>query len=231
VAKKKLARFSEILEFNNVVQAGIGEVYNRKHPLAGQWAREFFGSSRPVVLELGCGKGEYTVGLAGMFPDRNFIGIDIKGSRMWKGAKQAIENKMQNVGFLRTRIEFINAFFDRDEIDEIWITFPDPQPRKPRKRLTSPAFLNRYRMFLKAGRPVHLKTDSRELYEFTLSVIGRNGLEIVRQAGDIYRTAPADEVLSIKTYYEQQFLGQGKPIHYLAFRLDGPGDIIWPDEG
>jgi tRNA (guanine-N7-)-methyltransferase len=226
VAKKKLVRFSEILEFNNVVQAVNGEVYNRKHPLAGRWAREFFGSSRPVVLELGCGKGEYTVGMAGMFPDRNYIGIDIKGSRMWKGAKQAIENKMPNVGFLRTRIEFITSFFDRDEVDEIWITFPDPQPRKPRKRLTAPSFLDRYRMFLKPGRPVHLKTDSRELYDFTLAVIGRNGLEIVRQTGDLYSTAAANEILSIKTYYEQQFLDQGKPIFYLEFLLDAPGDII-----
>jgi tRNA (guanine-N7-)-methyltransferase len=205
-------------------------VFNRKHPLSGRWAAGFFGSHKPVVIELGCGKGEYSVGMAEMFPGRNFIGIDIKGARLWKGAKHAHNNKMPNVGFLRTRIEFITSFFDRDEVDEIWITFPDPQPRKARKRLTSPGFLNRYRSFLKPGGPVHLKTDSRELYEYTLSVIKANRLEILEQTTDLYGSGPAGEVLSIKTYYEQQFLDQGKPIFYLKFRIDAPGEITGPDE-
>ncbi len=230
MAKKKLARFAEMLQFDNVVQAGIEEAFNRKHPLSGRWASGFFGSHRPVVIELGCGKGEYTVGLAEMFPCRNFIGIDIKGARLWKGAKHASDNKMPNVGFLRTRIEFIASFFDRDEVDEIWITFPDPQPRKARKRLTCPGFLNRYRSFLKPGGPVHLKTDSRELYEYTLSVIEANRLEILEQTADLYGSDAAGEVLSIKTFYEQQFLDQGKPISYLKFRIDAPGEITGPDE-
>ncbi len=229
MAKKKLARFAEVLEFNNVVQAGVEEVFNRKHRLYGKWSDEFFGRNRPVIVELGCGKGEYSVGLADMFPERNFIGVDIKGARLWKGARYAYRNKMQNVGFIRTRIEFISSFFARDEVDEIWLTFPDPQLKKARKRLTSPGFLNRYRSFLKSAGPVHLKTDSSELYEYTLSVIRFNSLELLENTTDLYGLGLTDKVLSIKTFYEQQFLDQGKPIFYLKFRIDAPGEISEPD--
>lgn len=230
VAKKKLSRFDEILGFDNVVQAGIDEVLNRKHSLRGRWSDDFFGARRPIVIEAGCGKGEYSVGLARLFPDKNFIGIDIKGARMWKGAKYAFENKMKNVGFLRTRIEFISSFFEKDEVDEIWLTFPDPHLKKARKRLTSACFLNRYRGFLRSGGLVHLKTDSRELHEYTLSVIKTNGLEVLEKTTDLYASERNDEILSIKTYYEQQFLDQGKPISYLKFRLDTSQEIKEPDE-
>lgn len=230
MAKKKLARFAEILEFDNVVQAGYDEVFNRKHSLHGKWTEEFFRSDGPVVIELGCGKGEYTVGLARMFPEINFVGVDIKGSRLWKGAKYAYENKMLNVRFLRTRIEFIPSFFDSEEIEQIWLTFPDPQLKKSRKRLTSAGFLNRYRKVLRKRGLVHLKTDSAELYHYTLSVIHANQLEVLEETTDLYNSGRTDEILSIKTFYEQQFLDLGKPIFYLKFRIDSPGEIIEPDE-
>jgi tRNA (guanine-N7-)-methyltransferase len=228
VAKKKLSRFAETLELKNVIHAGVDDVFNKKHALSGRWAVEFFGSDKPVVLELGCGKGEYTVGLARMFPSQNFLGVDIKGSRIWKGARFANENNMKNAGFLRARIDFISSFFARGEIDRIWITFPDPQPGKPRKRLTSSMFLNRYRLFLREGGSVHLKTDSRELYDYTLTLIRQNNLEIVVATNDLYNSPIVDEVLSIKTYYEQQYLDQGKPIAFIEFRIDGSEKIEEP---
>jgi tRNA (guanine-N7-)-methyltransferase len=234
VAKKKLIRFDEILEFENVVQAGTREVFKQKHKLYGRWNESFFGTHKPIVVELGCGKGEYTTGLAAMFPDRNFIGVDIKGSRIWKGAKYALENNMHNVVFLRTRIEFISSFFANSEIDEIWLTFPDPQPKKLRKRLTSARFLNRYREFLRKGGLVHLKTDSLELHDYTLSLIETNGLELAGATRDLYSPQNAGldtrEILSIRTYYEQRFLDQGKKISYLKFRLDPSREIKEPDE-
>ena len=230
MAKKKLARFAEILEFDNVVQAGYDEVFNRNHSLRGKWSEEFFRASLPLVIELGCGKGEYTVGLARMFPEMNFVGVDIKGSRLWKGAKYAYENKMQNVGFLRTRIEFIASFFGIDEVDQIWLTFPDPQLKKSKKRLTSPGFLDRYRKFLKERGVVHLKTDSSELYHYTMSVILTNQLELLEATTDLYNSASTDEILSIKTFYEQQFLDLGKPIFYLRFRINSQDEIVEPDE-
>ncbi len=230
VGKKKLQRFAEMQEFNNVVQAGAGEVLSRQHSLYGKWAAEFFGNRGPVILELGCGKGEYTVELARMFPERNFVGIDIKGARMWKGARHALYNNLDNAGFLRTRIEMISSFFARNEVDGIWITFPDPQPRKSRKRLTAPAFLNRYREFLRQKGNVHLKTDSRELYEYTLSVLEHNRLKVIEKTSDLYGSGATCPVLSIRTYYEKQFLEQGKPICYIKFRIDGNEVITEPDE-
>jgi tRNA (guanine-N7-)-methyltransferase len=229
VGKKKLVRFAEMLAFDNVVHADSDEVLNRRHDLYGRWAWKFFGSAGPIVLELGCGKGEYTIALARLFPGMNFLGVDIKGARIWKGAKYAFENKMQNAGFLRTRIEFISSFFASDEIEQVWLTFPDPQPSRARKRLTSPAFLNRYRGFLRKGGLVHLKTDNMELYNYTLRVIRANSLELLMSTDDIYHTAPNDKLLSIRTYYEQQFLDQGKPIAYLRFRIDCPHEIKEPD--
>lgn len=230
MAKKKLARFAEMRQFGNVIETTAEEVLNRRHPLYGRWADDFFGSQGPITLELGCGKGEYTVQMAKMFGERNFLGVDIKGARMWKGARQAVEESIMNAGFLRTRIEMISSFFAPGEIDQIWLTFPDPQLKRARKRLTSAAFLNRYRRFLREGGTVHLKTDSIELHTYTLSVIQENGLETEDATDDLYRRGGIGEILSIKTFYEQQYLDQGKPISYLRFRLDGPSEITEPDE-
>ena len=230
MAKKKLARFAEMLQFDNVVQAASEDVVNRRHPFYGRWAEDFFGSSSPVVLELGCGKGEYTVGLAKMFPGRNFLGVDIKGARMWKGAKYATDNSISNAGFLRTRIELISSFFAPGEIDQIWLTFPDPQLKRARKRLTSAAFLNRYRGFIRDGGPVHLKTDSLELHNYTLSLLETNKLVVEEATDDLYGRGGTDKILSIRTYYEKQYLEQGKPIFYLRFRLDSAREITEPDD-
>lgn len=221
MGKDKLRRFAENLTFKNFIQPEFDEIFHRDHPLKGHWREKFFNNNNPIVLELGCGRGEYTVALAAKFPDRNFIGVDIKGARMWRGAKTATENEMSNVGFLRTRIEFINSFFAEGEVDEIWITFPDPQLRKARvkKRLTGPIFLGYYSQFLKAGAPVNLKTDSQHLHLYTRAVAEHNGLPIEMCDNDIYGHGTADEVLSIKTAYETRFLGEGLPITYLRFSL------------
>lgn len=221
MGKDKLRRFAENLTFKNFIQPEFDEIFHRDHPLKGHWREKFFNNNNPIVLELGCGRGEYTVALAAKFPDRNFIGVDIKGARMWRGAKTATENEMGNVGFLRTRIEFINSFFAEGEVDEIWITFPDPQLRKARvkKRLTGPIFLGYYSQFLKAGAPVNLKTDSQHLHLYTRAVAEHNGLSIEMCDNDIYGHGTADEVLSIKTAYETRFLGEGLPITYLRFSL------------
>jgi tRNA (guanine-N7-)-methyltransferase len=221
VGKNKLARWNEFGSYDNVIQPGIGEVAGKDHPVKGKWNRELFGNDNPIVLELGCGKGEYTVGLANNFHDKNFIGIDIKGARMWRGAKTANEQKLQNVAFLRTRIEFITSFFTEDEVDEIWITFPDPHPggRNANKRLTSPRFLNSYRQFLKDKGLIHLKTDNTELYEFTKKVVDYNDLETILSTSDLY-TDQSNDILSIKTHYEKIFLAAGMKINYLTFRLD-----------
>jgi tRNA (guanine-N7-)-methyltransferase len=180
-----------------------------------------FNNDHPVLLELGCGKGEYTVGLARQYPGKNFIGVDIKGARIWKGAKIANEGGLENVAFLRTRIEFIESFFGPAEIDEIWITFPDPQLKKRRnkKRLTGPLFLNHYRTFLKDRGVVHLKTDNDVLFRYTARLARHNGLEILAETGDLYHSAILDELLSIQTTYEKLFLSEGSNINYIAFRL------------
>jgi tRNA (guanine-N7-)-methyltransferase len=221
MGKDKLRKFAENLTFENLVQPEFDDVFRRDHPLKGRWGAEFFGNARPIVLELGCGKGEYTVGLGAADPDRNFIGIDIKGARMWRGAKTATEMGMRNVGFLRTRIEFINSFFGPGEVSELWITFPDPQLKKGRekKRLTSPVFLAYYAGFLAPGGKINLKTDSRELHDYTLEVIAENDLPCEGACADIYGTGLVDPALSLKTTYERRFLAEGKPITYLRFGL------------
>jgi tRNA (guanine-N7-)-methyltransferase len=222
VGKNKLARWNELETFNNVFQPEIGAVAGKDHHVKGRWKNEVFGNMNPVVLELGCGKGEYTVGLAARFPGNNYIGVDIKGARMWRGAKIANEHKMPNVSFLRTRIEFINSFFEADEVDEIWITFPDPHTglRNSNKRLTSPAFLNRYRPFLKDKGLVHLKTDNTELYNYSKKIVLHNDLELVNSSTDLYAENFSDDILSIKTHYENLFIMAGLKINYLSFRLD-----------
>jgi tRNA (guanine-N7-)-methyltransferase len=221
VGKNKLARWTEFGSYDNVIQPQIGEVAGKDHPIKGQWNSGLFKNNNPIVLELGCGKGEYTVGLAEKFPDTNFIGIDIKGARMWRGARTANELNLPNVAFLRTRIEFINSFFSSDEVDEIWITFPDPHPggRNSNKRLTSPWFLNSYRLLLKDKGLIHLKTDNKELYEFTLKTIACNNIEIISSTSDLY-SGPGNNILSIRTHYEKIFLAAGMKITYVSFRLE-----------
>jgi tRNA (guanine-N7-)-methyltransferase len=230
VVKKKLQRFAEMETFQNVIQPNFEEVYKKDHKLKGKWNTEFFKNENPIVLELGCGKGEYTVGLAKQYPHRNFIGIDIKGARMWRGAKTAIKEKIYNVGFLRTRIDLINSFFADQEVSEIWVTFPDPQPKKYYKRLTSSRFLGYYQKIISENGVVNLKTDNADLYQYTRSLIKLNKLEILTDTDNLYNSGIVDEILSIKTFYEQQFLEQGKPIHYIRFKLDKLKQLEEPEE-
>lgn len=231
MGKDKLRRFRENLTFECFVQPEFEEVFRHDHPLKGHWNADFFHNDRPIVLELGCGKGEYTVALAERDPNRNYIGIDIKGARMWRGAKTATERGMKNVGFLRTRIEFINGLFAESEVAELWITFPDPQlkTRRAKKRLTAPLFLERYARLLRPNGAINLKTDSKHLYAYTNEVIRRFGLPCEVSEADIYGSGHADEVLSVKTAYEERFLGMGLPITYTRFRLDGRRDFPWFD--
>ena len=221
MGKNKLVRWTELGSYDNVIQPEIEDISGKDHPIKGRWNQDLFKNGNPITLELGCGKGEYTVGLANNFPHDNFIGIDIKGARMWRGAKTANEQKLPNVAFLRTRIEFINSFFSSDEIDEIWITFPDPHTggRNSNKRLTSPWFLNSYRLFLKDKGLIHLKTDNKELYDFTCKVLSYNNVETIISTNDLY-TEKIDNILSIRTHYEKIFLDAGLKINYLSFRLD-----------
>jgi len=230
VAKKKLARFAEMETFDHVVQASFDEVFKKDYKLKGKWAKEFFKNNNPIILELGCGKGEYSVGLAKQNPNINYIGIDIKGARMWRGAKTAFEEGIKNVGFIRTRIGLINSFFAPEEISEVWVTFPDPQPKKYYKRLTSTRFLGYYQKLLKNSGIVNLKTDSAELYEYTNKVVDLNKLEILVNTNDLYNSGIVDNILSIRTFYEQQFLDQGKPITYIKFKLNNLLQLEEPKE-
>ena len=216
--------------YDHVLEPPVSDVFHKDHDLKGKWNKEWFKNNNPIILELGCGKGEYTVGLSEHYPGKNFIGIDIKGARMWKGAKESFQKRLPNVAFLRTRIEFIRSFFAPDEVDEIWITFPDPQLKRKRekKRLPGPVFLNLYRNILKERGIIHLKTDSRELFDYTLSLIRKNDLELITAVRDLYRDMPGDPMLSIRTHYETLFLNKGTPITYLAFRLDKENEIVSP---
>lgn len=227
MGKNKLARWTELGSFENVIQPSIREISGKDHPVKGRWHEEIFRNNNPIVLELGCGKGEYSVELASRFPGKNYIGIDIKGARMWRGAKSAHEEKLTNIAFLRTRIEFITAFFAENEVDEIWITFPDPHQggRNSNKRLTSPWFLNSYRQFLKNKGIIHLKTDNKELFNYTLKVAGYNKMEIVGVTPDLYSECTSDDLLSIKTHYEKLFLAKGMPINYVSFKLEKETNI------
>jgi len=218
--------------FDHVIEPSFDDVFRNDFHLKGKWHSTWFGNTNPVVLELGCGKGEYTVSLAEMYPHKNFIGIDIKGARMWKGAKESHHRRQPNATFLRTRIELLGSFFGPGEIDEIWLTFPDPQPKRKRekKRLSGPVLLNLYRNFMKDNGIVHLKTDSRELFDYTLSLVQVNGLNIITSVTDLYGQLPGDPLLSIRTYYEEIFLKQGIPITYLAFRLPNEKEIISPGQ-
>lgn len=231
MGKDKLRRFAENLTFECFIQPEFEDIFHKEHPLKGKWGEEFFHNQNPIVLELGCGKGEYTVALAQRYPDMNFIGIDIKGARMWRGAKTVTECGMKNAGFLRTRIEFIDSFFAEGEISQIWITFPDPQlkTRRAKKRLTAPYFLERYANMLKADGIIHLKTDSQHLYSYTQAVIDHFALQRNVANNDIYGTGYADEPLSVKTAYETMFLERGLPITYTQFSLGSRKEFEWFD--
>ena len=224
----KLERFAENLTFTNLFQVSYEMLKEEGFALRGEW-NGHFGNDNPITLELGCGKGDYTVSLARIHPDRNYIGVDIKGARLWRGAKTSQDEKMGNVAFVRTRIELIEQFFAEDEVSEIWITFPDPQPKKENKRLTCERFLGYYKHFLRKGAPLHLKTDSQELYEYTLEeVIPAGGYQVEYATDDLYAT-PAEahkdipclaEAQMTQTFYEKMFLAEGKPITYLKFYIN-----------
>lgn len=221
--KRKLMKFEQVSAFENCFYLPFEQSRNGGLPLKGKWNRDYFKNSNPIVLELGCGKGEYTVGLAKRYPGKNFIGVDIKGNRIWTGAKEALENKMGNVAFIRTRIDFIESCFAEGEVDEIWITFPDPQPLKTtvRQRLTNKIFLDRYKNILVKDGIVNLKTDNAPFYEYSREVIRENNIAELDATGDLYADpALRDEALTtIRTYYEKLFSDKGYKICYLKFRL------------
>jgi tRNA (guanine-N7-)-methyltransferase len=220
VSKNKLAKFEEMKGFEHVVQAPFNTIKNNEFFLKGKWETEFFKNQNPLVLELGCGKGEYSVELAEKHPEKNFIGVDIKGARLWKGARIALEKGLKNVGFLRTNIEIIGQFFGPEEVDEIWLTFPDPQMKKTRKRLTSTFFLKKYKPFLKKEGIIHLKTDSNFQYSYTREMVHLNEFEIVAETDNLYESDILNDTLRITTFYEKQWQSRGIPIKYLAFRLN-----------
>ena len=221
-SKNKLKRFNENATFSNVIQPTREEVVNGELEMKGKWNKEFFKNNNPIVLELGCGKGEYTVGLAEKYPEKNFIGIDIKGARFWRGAKTAVENNMNNVGFLRTQIELIEHCFAENEVDEIWITFPDPQIKykRTKHRMTNAAFLQRYKKILKPNGLMHLKTDSEFMHDYTLDLLHGEGHEVLYANHNVYKNEGAPEVVtSIQTFYEKQYLEINKPITYIQFKI------------
>lgn len=230
MGKNKLKKFAENETFENLFQPSFEDVFRKDHAIKGKWHKKHFKNENPIVLELGCGKGEYAVNMARMFPDKNFIGIDIKGARLWKGAKDALTNNLKNVAFVRTKIENINSFFEHNEVSEIWVTFPDPQPRssKAKKRLSSSRFLSYYQQVAKHNCLVHLKTDSQDLHEYTKALVKQNNLEIEVCTNNLYNDGTEDPILSIKTFYEGMFLEEGKPITYIRFRLDSSKQLKEP---
>ncbi len=252
----KLRKFAENETFACLLQPDAASVLDksadpsgglvlRDHPIKGQWNEKMFASPAPIVLELGCGKGEYTIDLSRRSPSANYIGVDIKGARLWKGAKTATEERLPNVAFLRTRIEFIDAFFAPGEVSQIWLTFSDPQLKSENCRLSSPVFLERYRRFLKPGGIIHLKTDSRFLHEYTKAVIAENGLTLLACTDDLYgegrQSVPesrlksvcgqsaVDALFEVRTFYERMFMEQGYKITYLSFVIDHEGAFLSPE--
>ncbi|MEZ4936756.1 MAG: tRNA (guanosine(46)-N7)-methyltransferase TrmB [Crocinitomicaceae bacterium] len=226
MAKRKLERFDEMKGMDCVVQPSTEEVLKDDFHLKGKWRKEFFRREGPLIIELGCGKGEYSVGLGKLNSNKNYIGVDIKGARIWRGAKDVEELGLRNVGFIRSKIDFIERFFAPGEVDEIWLTFSDPQKEKPRKRLTGPLFIERYRKFLKPKGIIHLKTDSDLLYEFTMEEIKRNGFHLMTASEDLYGAyfenieEGEKAILSIRTHYEKLFSAKGHVIKYCRFQID-----------
>ena len=233
MGKGKLAKFADMETYENVFQYPYSVVEHVPFEMQGHWHEQYFHNQNPIVLELGCGKGEYTVGLAKKYPDVNFIGVDIKGARMWTGATQALNEGLKNVAFLRTNIEIIDRFFSQDEVQEIWLTFSDPQMKNPRKRLTSTYFMERYRQFLIDGGIIHLKTDSNFLFTYTSYMVEHNHLPLEERTDDLYHTSHlsplTSHLLSIQTYYESMWIARGLNIKYMKFRLPREGQLAEPD--
>ena len=233
MGKGKLAKFADMETYENVFQYPYSVMEHVPFEMKGHWHEQFFHNDHPIVLELGCGKGEYTIGLAQQYPDVNFIGVDIKGARMWTGATQAVNEGLKNVAFLRTNIEIIDRFFAPDEVQEIWLTFSDPQMKNPRKRLTSTWFLERYRHFLIDGGIIHLKTDSNFLFTYTTCLVEHNQLPLLEKTDDLYHTSQlstlTSQLLSIQTYYESMWIARGLNIKYMKFRLPHKGQLEEPD--
>lgn len=225
MAKNKLFRFEEMKKMDHVFEPSMDDIKNDKTGYRGNWRKDVFKNDHPIVLELGCGKGEYAIGLAKKYPEKNFVGVDIKGARMYVGATEAIEEGIHNVAFLRTKVDFIDRLFSPNEVDEIWLTFSDPQPNKPNKRLTSKIFIERYRNILKPGGKVHLKTDSDVLFESTEEQIKEHGYDCSFFTWDLYgdiSDMPDDihDILHIKTHYEELFSKRGHQIKYCQFTID-----------
>lgn len=233
MSKGKLQKFAEMETFKNVFQYPYSVISEVPFTMKGHWREQYFHNDNPIVLELGCGKGEYTVGLARMYPNINFIGVDIKGARIYTGAKQALEENLPNVAFLRTSIEIIERFFGQDEVQEIWLTFSDPQMKNVHKRLTSTFFMNRYRHFLINNGIIHLKTDSNFLFTYTTYMVEKNNLPVLLRTEDLYHTDGLDdhtrEILGIHTYYENQWIERGLSIKYMKFELPHAGELVEPD--
>ena len=233
MSKGKLQKFAEMETFKNVFQYPYSVISEVPFTMKGHWREQYFHNDNPIVLELGCGKGEYTVGLARMYPNINFIGVDIKGARIYTGAKQALEENLPNVAFLRTSIEIIDRFFGQDEVQEIWLTFSDPQMKNVHKRLTSTFFMNRYRHFLINNGIIHLKTDSNFLFTYTTYMVEKNNLPVLLRTEDLYHTNGLDdrtrEILGIHTYYENQWIERGLSIKYMKFELPHAGELVEPD--
>ena len=233
MSKGKLAKFADMERYENVFQYPFSVIENVPFEMKGKWHEQYFGNDNPIVLELGCGRGEYTVGLAKMFPDINFVGVDIKGARMWTGATAALNEGLKNVAFLRTNIEIIDRFFSKDEVQEIWLTFSDPQMKNVHKRLTSTFFMERYRHFLVNNGIIHLKTDSNFLFTYTTYMVKKNNLPVLFRTEDFYHTDGLDEetrsILGIQTYYESQWIERGLNIKYMKFHLPSEGTLNEPD--
>ena len=229
MGKGKLAKFADMASYPHVFEYPCSVVDEVNFEMKGNWKRDFFKNDNPIVLELGCGRGEYTVGLARRYPDKNFIGVDIKGARMWTGATDALNEGLKNVAFLRTNIEIIDRFFGTGEVDEIWLTFSDPQMKKATKRLTSTFFMNRYRNFLIPNGLIHVKTDSNFMFTYTKYMVEKNQLPVEILTDDLYHSGMDDDILSIRTYYEQQWLSRGITIKYVCFHLPQEGELVEPD--
>ena len=233
MGKGKLAKFADMASYENVFQYPYSVVEHVPFEMQGHWRDQYFHNQNPIVLELGCGKGEYTVELAKLYPDTNFIGVDIKGARMWTGATQALNEGLKNVAFLRTNIEIIERFFSEDEVQEIWLTFSDPQMKNPRKRLTSTYFMERYRKFLIDGGIIHLKTDSNFLFTYTSYMVERNHLPVLLKTTDLYSensdNSEFSEASSIQTYYESMWIARSLNIKYMKWQLPRTGALEEPD--
>ena len=229
MGKNKLQKFDDMNLYPHVFQYPFSILQNEGFDMKGKWNSIFFKNDHPIVLELGCGKGEYAVGLARKYPNKNFIVIDIKGARMWTGAKESLQSGMKNVAFLRTTIELITYFFSPGEVSEIWITFPDPQMKKVRKRLTSTRFMELYRTILKPNGIIHLKSDSNFLFTYTCEMVKVNHYPIIFQTEDLYHSGLKDDILNIKTFYEQQWLDRGLTIKYISFICENRDRLIEPN--